>query len=98
MLLLPSPKRLMLGYWLGAMLTSITLGLVIVFALEGSSAVSTTQHTISPVTDMVLGAIALGVAFVLATGRHRRVTERRARRKQGKGPPRWQRSLSRGTA
>jgi hypothetical protein len=37
MLLLPSPTALMLGYWLGAMLTSITLGLVIVFSLQGSS-------------------------------------------------------------
>jgi hypothetical protein len=31
MMLLPSPKRLMLGYLLGALMTSITLGLVIVF-------------------------------------------------------------------
>ena len=33
MLLLPNPKRLMLGYLLGAYTTSISLGLVIVFAL-----------------------------------------------------------------
>jgi hypothetical protein len=32
MLLLPSPSRLMLGYLLGAHVTSITLGLVIVFS------------------------------------------------------------------
>src|SRR5207247_2104194 len=31
LLLLPNPKKLMLGYLLGAMLMSITLGLVIVF-------------------------------------------------------------------
>ena len=36
MLLLPRPERLMLGYWVGALLTSVTLGLVIVFTLEGS--------------------------------------------------------------
>jgi hypothetical protein len=30
MLLLPNPKLLMLGYLLGALMTSITLGLVIV--------------------------------------------------------------------
>ena len=35
MLLLPHPGRLMLGDRLGAMLMSVTLGLVIVFALEG---------------------------------------------------------------
>ena len=43
MMLLPSPKRLMLGYWVGAMMTSITLGLVIVSSLEGSTLISTTN-------------------------------------------------------
>ena len=38
MLLLPSPTKLMLGYLLGAMMTSITLGLVIVFTLSDSGA------------------------------------------------------------
>jgi hypothetical protein len=98
MLLLPSPSRLMLGYWLGAMITSITLGLVIVFTLKSSSAVSTTQHTLSPIADLALGAIALGVALVLGTGRDRRLSERRARRKAGKAPPKWQATLNRGTA
>lgn len=55
MLLLPNPLRLMLGYWLGAMLTSIALGILIVFALEGSTAVTTTKNTLSPVADIVLG-------------------------------------------
>ena len=34
MLLLPRPRNLMLGYLLGAMMTSVSLGLVIVFSLE----------------------------------------------------------------
>ena len=38
MLLLPSPSKLMVGYLLGAYLTSITLGLVIVFSLSSSGA------------------------------------------------------------
>jgi hypothetical protein len=97
MLLLPSPSRLMLGYWFGAMVTSITLGLVIVFTLKNSSAVSTTQHTLSPIADIALGALALMLALVLGTGRDRRFSERRARRKEGKQPPRWQRTMSRGT-
>ncbi len=37
MLLSALPERLMVGFWLGAMLMSVTLGLVIVLALEGSS-------------------------------------------------------------
>src|SRR5690242_11511909 len=97
MLLLPSPKRLMLGYWLGAMMTSITLGLVIVFTLSDSGAVSTTKRTLSPAADLELGGIALLLAFVLGTGRHEGLSERRAKRKQEKGPPKWQQRLSEGT-
>ena len=81
MMLLESPKRLMLGYLLGAYSASIGLGLTIVFALQGSSAVSTTQSTISPAGDIVLGMLALVIAFVLATDRDRRLRERKARRK-----------------
>jgi hypothetical protein len=100
MLLLPNPKRLMLGYLAGALMTSITLGLVIVFALKGSSAVSADQNTISPAVNLALGAIALVAAGVLGTGRDARVAERRHARngpKEDKGPPRWQQALSKGS-
>jgi hypothetical protein len=101
MLLLPSPQKLMLGYLLGALMTSITLGLVIIFALKGSSAVSTTQNTVSPGVDLALGAILLVAAFVLATGRDKSIAERRRARKgpkEDKGPPRWQQALNKGSA
>ena len=101
MLLLPNPKRLMLGYLLGALLTSITLGLVIVYALKGSSTVSTTQNTVSPAVDLALGAIVLLAAAVLGTGRDKQIAERRQARKgpkEEKGPPRWQQALSKGSA
>jgi hypothetical protein len=91
----------MMGYLLGAYLTSITLGLVIVFSLSNSSTTNTTQNTLSPAVDIGLGAIALAVSFVLYTGRHERLTERQRARKAAKpdkGPPRWQRELSKGSA
>lgn len=84
MLLLPSPKRLMLGYLLGAYLTSMSTGLAIVFALPESSATSTSRHTISPGEDIVVGLLLLLVAFVLATDRDRPLRERKARRKSEK--------------
>jgi len=37
MLLAPKPKRLLVGYLCGGLITSVTLGLVIVSSLEGSS-------------------------------------------------------------
>ena len=100
MLLLPNPARLMLGYLLGALMTSVTLGLVIVFGLKGSSAVSTTENTLNPAVDVALGAIMLVAAFVLGTGRDKRIAERgqaRKDRKEDKGPPRWQQALSKGS-
>ena len=101
MLLLPSPKKLMLGYLAGAYMTSITLGLVIVFTLSNSSASNTTENTISPAVDIAVGVVALALAFVLHTGRQERLTERRRARKAAKpdtGPPRWQRELAKGSA
>ena len=84
MLLLPNPKRLMLGYLLGAYTTSITLGLLIVFSLNGSSTESTSKHTISPVEDIVVGVIAVAIAWVLRTGRDQPLQERRRKKKDAK--------------
>lgn len=84
MLLLPNPKRLMLGYLLGAYLTSITLGLLIVFTLHGSSTEQTSKHNIGPLEDIAIGLLALAVAFVLKTGRDRPFEERRRAKKEAK--------------
>src|SRR2546421_2453889 len=84
MLLLPNPKRLMAGYLLGAYTTSITLGLVIVFSLHGSSTESTSKHTVSPVEDIVVGVLLAAIAFVLATGRDARFQQRRREKKDTK--------------
>jgi hypothetical protein len=84
MLLTEHPKRLMLGYLLGAYLTSITVGLAIVFALHDSDAVSTSKRTIGPGEDIVIGCLLLLIAYVLGTDRDARLRERRERRKEAK--------------
>ncbi|HEX3174897.1 MAG TPA: GAP family protein [Solirubrobacterales bacterium] len=102
MLMLPNPKRLLVGYLLGAAMTSIALGLLIVFTLRHSGLVSTTQHQLGPGSDLVIGALFLIVAFVLGSGRDQRLVERRRARKAGRnkpeGPPRWQQALGKGSA
>jgi hypothetical protein len=105
MLLLPKPKRLLLGYLAGAMITSVTLGLVIVFELDGSGAVGTAKHTLTPATDLALGVLALLASYMLRPsgpakeeGRWAERRRRRAEKRKDKGPPRWQRRLSKGTA
>jgi Sap, sulfolipid-1-addressing protein len=106
MLLLPNPKKLMLGYLVGAYIASISLGLVIVFAAEDSGVVKAGKQSINPAIDLVFGAILLGIALLLHRGTDKRVRDRRAERKRErqrrKGReetdkvPRWQRTLSRG--
>lgn len=85
MLLLPSPSRLMLGYLLGAYLTGISVGLLIVFALSGSGLAETGERTTSPAQQFVLGGLALVVALVLGTDRDRPLRERRRRRREARG-------------
>jgi uncharacterized membrane protein YhaH (DUF805 family) len=100
LLTLPRPKRLLLGYWLGAVLTIVTWGLVLVFAVSGSTA-STTKHTVSPAIEITLGALILVVVFVVATGRDRRRrawSERRREKERDKPPPRWKRTMAKGSA
>jgi Sap-like sulfolipid-1-addressing protein len=103
MLLLPQPKALMLGYLLGAYTTAITVGLVIVFKLQGSSFADGAKRTISPAESIALGAILVVIALVLQTGRDEPVRERRQRRKEAKAKehgdrePWTQRMLGRGS-
>ena len=99
MLLLPSPERLMLGYWLGAMTTGIASGLVIVFALNDSGAEHTTRHTVSPIVQLVFAALLVLAAVALAKGGGKRVRERhdKRREKKDKKPPKWQQLLRKGS-
>src|SRR5581483_5094819 len=98
MLLLPSPKKLMLGYLLGAYLTSITLGLVIVFSAEHSGIVSSGKKSINPAIDFALGGILIVLSLLLRSDRDRRIRERRAehKREKPKKPPKWQTFLTKG--
>ena len=100
MLLLPNPRRLLLGYLLGALTTGITVGLVVVDWLGRSDVVSTTKREVAPALDITLGCLFLLVAFLVGTGSLER---RRERRRQltpdgAKNVPKWQTTLSQGTA
>jgi hypothetical protein len=99
MLLLPSPKRLMLGYLAGAMTTGVIVGVAVVEWLNGSQGVSTTKHTLAPSIDLALGLIALIVASVIWRGHVERAAARRKEKRadKPKKTPRWQKKLSEGT-
>ena len=95
MLLLPRAEDLMAGFWLGAMMTSVACGLVIVFALHGSSAVKTTRHTVSPAVDLAIAGLLAAAAVVLARGGHPRARESHSEHPPAKPkpPPKWQQKL-----
>lgn len=98
MLLLPRAQQLMLGFWLGAMITSVACGLVIVFSLHNSSAVETARHHVSPGVDLAAAALLVLGAVALNRGEDRRVRERRRAHhpRAEKKTPRWRRTLQEG--
>jgi hypothetical protein len=87
MMLLPEPKRLLTGYLLGAYLTSIGLGMAIVFSFHQSSGVESSKKTLSPLEDLVFGAILIIVGWALLSGRVARIKEGRKRRHEAKHGP-----------
>ena len=95
----PRPQRLLAAYLLGGMLASVAVGVAIVTSLNGLDLTESGSVT-DPIVDLTVGALALIAAFVLATDRDARLTERR-REKQATRSARdpWsERVLSRGTA
>jgi Sap, sulfolipid-1-addressing protein len=101
MLTLEKPKRLLVGYLMGAVVTSVTCGMLIVFSLHGSNTSNTAKRTVNPAINIALGLLILLLVFVVGTGRDRRRrawTERRHEKAQDRPPPRWRRTLSKGSA
>ena len=102
MLSRPGAGRLMLGYLIGAMFTSLTCGLLIVFALDGSSsATSTAKRTVNPVLDIVVGTLVLVIAYITRAGassRPWRAGRRRRRRSRTRGRRAGSASSDRGSA
>jgi hypothetical protein len=101
MLTLNHPKRLLIGYLMGAAVTSVTCGMLLVFSLHGSSSATTSKRSVDPVINIVLGLLILLIVFVVGTGRDTRRRARSARKREEakhKPPPRWKRQLSKGSA
>jgi hypothetical protein len=96
MLLLPKAEDLMLGFWLGSMITSVTCGLMIVFALHGSKAVKTTRHAVSPAVDLATAGLLVIAAVMLANRERTRARDRYAVHQptvNTKKRPKWQQKL-----
>lgn len=89
----PSPRRQLAGFLVGGMAVSLAAGFLILFALDGTGAIGQSQHTVSPVVDLVVAVLSLAVAARL----WRRPAAPRAA-KPPKEKPAWlDRSLGRGS-
>jgi hypothetical protein len=100
MLFLPNPKHLLIGFLLGGLLVSLTIGFVIVFDVHESRATSVTQNSVSPTIDIALGMILLVAAYVLRSERAEQRRERKRKENEGieKGPSKVERVLGKGSA
>src|SRR5262245_48988111 len=81
----PQPVRLLTAFYVGAVITSVGVGLAILFALEGSGVIDSSPHGVSPAIDLVVGALGLLLAFGLARGYDRRFAERRRAKRTAPG-------------
>jgi MFS family permease len=77
-----NPRRLLTAYLAGALLTSMAIGLAIVFGAV--KILPESDRTVSPIVDFVGAGLALALLLTLATGRGRRVREVRGRRQRRK--------------
>ena len=71
------PVKILCWFWAGGMLTSVSVGAALVFALQDSTFMSGDKLSSAPWVDIVVGTLALVAAVVL-----RRVGRRNARRRR----------------
>ena len=76
----PHPVRLLSAFLAGGLLTTITIGVALVFWLEGTAFVSRSGHTAAAGVDIALGCLSLLAAYVVQGVRLRRYRRRRRRR------------------
>lgn len=78
----PNPRRLLIAYLAGAMLISLTIGLVIIGGLSSGDVLNgSSGRSISPAVDLGVGLILIVLWYALLTGRDRRLVEHRQRKK-----------------
>jgi hypothetical protein len=93
------PQRLLLGFLAGGLLTTITVGLVVVFLLRDSAIVNQSRSKTNPIVDFTVGVLALLVAWVARRRELRRPLQpkpKKPKKPKRQGPSRTERALERG--
>ena len=96
----PEPRRLLLAFYAGALIVSITAGIVVLDAFNtGGTVIGNTSSSPNPGTSIVAGAGALVLAWLMVSARGRALLDRRrARHPQEAGPSWAERRLDRANA
>jgi hypothetical protein len=92
-----NPKRLLISFLAGGLMTTIGVGLAIVFSLEGTQIVDSSKSKTGPAVDIAVGTLCLVAAFVARRRGLRRPPDREPEKQKSKGPSRTERALARGT-
>ncbi len=94
------PVKILFWFLVGGLLTTVTVGIAVVFALQGASFMNGSKPTIDPVVDIVIGLLSvLGAAALLRkAGRPQAAPEEKASdaAAPGKKPPLTERAVARG--
>jgi Sap-like sulfolipid-1-addressing protein len=100
----PEPRGLLLAFYLGGLIASLTSGVVVLALFSAGNAVlGSTSSTPSPGTSIVAGLVSLVLSWLMASPRGRglldRWRSRHSRRNQKKQGPSWaERHLDRANA
>src|SRR5262249_58561931 len=88
----PRPVTLLAFFLAASLLTTVGIGLVVVFVLRGSSLFSGSRPTFSPIVDLVAGLVALLAAYLVRRGpgspQHPPPRQGRPQRAHRRPPPR----------
>ncbi len=89
---------MLVGYLMGGALVSVGLGLIALVVLGQSGWVEGPEPTLTPALELVMGALALLLAYAVATGRAQKFRDRRRKTPQEPTGPSWSnRVLARGS-
>jgi hypothetical protein len=101
----PEPRRLLLAFYAGGLIVSVTAGIVVLSLFDnGNSAVGSTSSSSSPGESIVAGVLALGLSWLMASRRGKvmlgawRSRHPRKKKQQDDGPSWAERSLGRANA
>jgi hypothetical protein len=93
---LPKPVLVLLWFLVGGLVTTIGIGLLLVFSVGSSSLMSGSQSSVNPVANIAIGLAALGVAIFLALRDHRSGPATQPEPTEPKAPGLTERAVQRG--